>query len=690
MIRLPPTSISLSESDIQFHLREINIYQSLLEQGFKLQDIQRYYASNRPSVSEHAHQAAQAFTAQNEYGEYGRGKQTILASGAPAGEIEPGPKGGELESRPRHRTQQSHAAARPVVSVEQEPQREDESGIRQYGNKATAEVTGKTCIRPLRCSNSNDSFTSIPTTVELRTRAPLPTRCFQPGSCGFSESHEGKCRLLVVEAAAEFNCSHDPELSPESRNRHEGVPQQNHNVEEAPWSQSPPLVSQANLPFRHRPRQSSTLHITRNVSSPSSSGQSDDSFKSTVAELPHTDIANFAVSPRTRTMTYRPRSQTYPWVQSEADDPTDTLEPRPPLEGSPSFGPLNRESCITPRKVQQISVNKIASSASIVRPTSVTRIDPSPTGTTIVTSHRQVSTPLRVEADDFVPFKLPPPFSATRRISSDQHGLPPSTRNTSPSSFNYEILSRSSPRLAVPTPPRSSSLASTTRQFGTCLTPSPAKDFPSSPPKASIPQSSPLVGSSIQVSMTPNNRDGRRQVFQETQPRAPPRTPRTQIRNRQTDGPGPVYNDQLPADLQPRTPADLSRGILLTEREAAYTAPPGRTGRTPATISRHQLSPRHAVEPGEESPSRRARTLRERRDREHRRSAFVEDSIWNRVMEMDGDMVGTRTWNRPGPSFVTSWQDDFAADSVGEENFEAEGLMRFVREETNGRGRRQP
>lgn len=194
----------------------------------------------------------------------------------------------------------------------------------------------------------------------------------------------------------------------------------------------------------------------------------------------------------------------------------------------------------------------------------------------------------------------------------------------------------------------------------------------------------------MQVPTTPSHR-GRKQVFQETQSRAPPKTPRTQTRNQQTDGPGTVYNDRLPAYLQPRTPADLTRGIHVTEREAAYTAPPGRTARTPATISHHQVSPSRAVEPGEESPSRRARTLRERRERELRRSAFVEESIWNRVMEMEGDALGMRMpWDGSETGLINTWRDDLAADRVGEENFDVDGLTTVARGEANGRGRRQP
>ena len=47
MIRLPPTSIGLSESDIHFHLRQVSVYQSLRAQGFNKEDIQRYYAEHQ-------------------------------------------------------------------------------------------------------------------------------------------------------------------------------------------------------------------------------------------------------------------------------------------------------------------------------------------------------------------------------------------------------------------------------------------------------------------------------------------------------------------------------------------------------------------------------------------------------------------------------------------------------------------
>jgi hypothetical protein len=43
MIRFPPTSIALSESDVEFHLREIQIKAQLYDQGFTQKEVQRYY-----------------------------------------------------------------------------------------------------------------------------------------------------------------------------------------------------------------------------------------------------------------------------------------------------------------------------------------------------------------------------------------------------------------------------------------------------------------------------------------------------------------------------------------------------------------------------------------------------------------------------------------------------------------------
>lgn len=43
MLRLRPTSVTISQSDLSFHLGQLDIYQGLLKQGFKKQDIIRYF-----------------------------------------------------------------------------------------------------------------------------------------------------------------------------------------------------------------------------------------------------------------------------------------------------------------------------------------------------------------------------------------------------------------------------------------------------------------------------------------------------------------------------------------------------------------------------------------------------------------------------------------------------------------------
>jgi hypothetical protein len=49
MICLPPTSIALSESDIDSHLREIEIKEQLYAQGFTREEVQRYYGERHGS-----------------------------------------------------------------------------------------------------------------------------------------------------------------------------------------------------------------------------------------------------------------------------------------------------------------------------------------------------------------------------------------------------------------------------------------------------------------------------------------------------------------------------------------------------------------------------------------------------------------------------------------------------------------
>lgn len=140
-------------------------------------------------------------------------------------------------------------------------------------------------------------------------------------------------------------------------------------------------------------------------------------------------------------------------------------------------------------------------------------------------------------------------------------------------------------------------------------------------------------------------------------------TPDRQTHRQYFDGSFTVYDDSVPARLQPQTPADLSRGQYLDELMAAYTAPPGVIRSPLLPRSRHSRESRQASD--EQSPTRRAILMRERRQREFVRGARVEGLIINRVRN-DGPMAQT-AWAEEVNNF---WRDNLDADAVGEENFE--------------------
>ena len=52
MIRFPPTSIALSQSDIDFHLREIQIKEHLPAQGFTKKEGERYYSQRHGDIDD--------------------------------------------------------------------------------------------------------------------------------------------------------------------------------------------------------------------------------------------------------------------------------------------------------------------------------------------------------------------------------------------------------------------------------------------------------------------------------------------------------------------------------------------------------------------------------------------------------------------------------------------------------------
>jgi len=149
-----------------------------------------------------------------------------------------------------------------------------------------------------------------------------------------------------------------------------------------------------------------------------------------------------------------------------------------------------------------------------------------------------------------------------------------------------------------------------------------------------------------------------------------------------------VYNDSLPAVSQPQTPADLSRNRIITEREAAYTAPPGmaRFG----TLSTHpRESSAFVGDGGDQSPVLRAINMRERRSRELWRSIRVEGARRrrNRLRDealLEEPALGNARARQRQREADEPWRDELEADRVGEENFETEfsirqgGIMRVV------------
>lgn len=158
-----------------------------------------------------------------------------------------------------------------------------------------------------------------------------------------------------------------------------------------------------------------------------------------------------------------------------------------------------------------------------------------------------------------------------------------------------------------------------------------------------------------------------------------------------------VYNDSLPTISQPQTPADLSRTRLITEREAAYTAPPGmiRFGSV-STAMREPSDAGGAL--GQESPTLHAITMRERRSRQLWRSMRVEGARMRRNRLRDQELLdettpgSARARRRQRQLEEEPWRDELDADRVGEENFETNftitpgGVMRVVSGNANRRG----
>ena len=416
--------------------------------------------------------------------------------------------------------------------------------------------------REANAAGSEDSepeLINAPSTVELAARSPPPAEVFDP-------LHHQSTSDSLSDEQQEVQEPHD-------------IVKQEHDTDElAKTTNSSPTVA---VPpnHRHAPRQSSLLRFAQAVSPDST--QSDETEK-------------FPTYPVLPARSYRPRTDTYSYNQSEASE------------------------------------SDLASQFSSLR-ISPTAQDNDPAAP----QHRpRSSLSMRPDAASFVPDEVITPRRSSLRATN----------------------------------------IGTTRHADSS---SPRGEFPSSPPLPVVEDSVRIVSSPSLPSMpaTPTPaRGGQRSVRTEPRNHGP----------QYLDGPFPVYNDSLPASTQPQTPADLTRRQLITEHEAAYTAPVGMI-RTP-TASRFQRAARpDQAEAGEQSPTRRAMGMRERRARELLRGARVEGVRLERQRRQDRELMtradrtneqrGRETAGRDGPgpaTFTEQWEDQLEGDRVGDENWEGE------------------
>ncbi|RMZ89167.1 hypothetical protein DV736_g3610, partial [Chaetothyriales sp. CBS 134916] len=152
----------------------------------------------------------------------------------------------------------------------------------------------------------------------------------------------------------------------------------------------------------------------------------------------------------------------------------------------------------------------------------------------------------------------------------------------------------------------------------------------------------------------------------------------------------PVYNDGLPVVDQPQTPADLSRRLVVTEEGAAYTAPPGALYTASPTRRSRLTVTQGEIDYGDQSPVALAMDSRERRTRELMRGVRAERMRLQRQLQRDRDVIargldgGVEASDRddPGPTTIPDfWRDDFEGDRVGDENWEGQGTVGWLREE---------
>ncbi|KAH0839054.1 hypothetical protein AYO21_04651 [Fonsecaea monophora] len=274
------------------------------------------------------------------------------------------------------------------------------------------------------------------------------------------------------------------------------------------------------------------------------------------------------------------------------------------------------------------------------------------------------------DSEESMPFDLPSPMHPTTRTSSAQDIPFASPPTKSPSGDSpTDVLSPSITRSTVERR-RSSDILAQMYSF---------TDVPSSPPFLQTPgrdyfEEQPSSLGSTRLPSTPSPIRNAASLS---------RTEPPLYRHQYLDGNSyTVYNDSLPASSQPQTPADTSRHPLVTEQEAAYTAPPGmlRIGSTSVT---HHGRQGWDQEGAQQSPTARAINLRERRNRELTRSAHAEgvrlqrlrmrdeSRFTQRALEANAAATGGDRVEAFSPTADDVWRDELEADRVGEENFEA-------------------
>ena len=243
--------------------------------------------------------------------------------------------------------------------------------------------------------------------------------------------------------------------------------------------------------------------------------------------------------PPRRRITYRPRTDTYSYEESEISDDSKLY-----YQSSPSANGFNESNAVIRPASLHSGPSEVYRSYSFQTQSSRQVSDGYSTTSSIHTPSPVRNTPARY----LIPSGLPPPFSATRRTVSQNPVVPVSgTRNpfSTPAYSPSASISASSP-LSLPQSSRNFT-APTNVTY-------PSGDLPIrtrnlSPYAAELMPGNSFTAWSIQANSS-----------SPMAPRTPPRFM-------------PVYNDNLPADSQPQTPYQLPRhGVPI--QNGYYTAPP--------------------------------------------------------------------------------------------------------------------